>query len=69
MRTLHLPGLTGSDKKSPLQLSDILTSIPFRGPEYIIPPGVEGIANLVFDVHKYLDSDNSYVAHLLVLIF
>lgn len=26
--------------------------MPFRGPEYIIPPGVEGVASLVFDVPK-----------------
>lgn len=29
-----------------------MTVVPFRGPEYIIPPGAEGIANLVFDVPK-----------------
>lgn len=28
-------------------------TVPFRGPEYIIPPGSEGIANLVFDVPKH----------------
>jgi hypothetical protein len=27
-------------------------TVPFRGPEYIIPPGGEGVANLVFDVPK-----------------
>lgn len=47
-RTLYLPGAT----TAPLQLSDSLTVVPFRGPEYIIPPGAEGIANLVFDVPK-----------------
>ena len=29
---------------------DTLTTIPFRGPEYVIHPGVEGVAHLVFDV-------------------
>lgn len=47
-RTLYLPGATAA----PLQISDSLTVVPFRGPEYIIPPGAEGIANLVFDVPK-----------------
>ena len=26
--------------------------VPFRGAEYIIPPGAEGVAGLVFDVPK-----------------
>ncbi|KAK0470314.1 uncharacterized protein EV420DRAFT_1298724 [Desarmillaria tabescens] len=48
-RTLHL-GNEGSDKKAPLQISDTLLTVPFRSPEYIIPPGAEGVASLVFDV-------------------
>lgn len=39
-----------SAEKPPLQISDSLTSVSFRGPEYVIQPGVEGVANLVFDV-------------------
>ena len=34
----------------PLQILDTLTHISFRGPEYVIQPGVEGIAHLMFDV-------------------
>lgn len=48
-RTLHL-GNGGSDKKTPLQIADTLLTVPFRSPEYIIPPGSEGVASLVFDV-------------------
>lgn len=48
-RTLHL-GNGGSDKKPPLQIADTLLTVPFRSPEYIIPPGAEGVASLVFDV-------------------
>lgn len=28
-------------------------TVPYRGPEYIIPPGAEGVASLVFDVPKH----------------
>ena len=48
-RDLRLAGLAPNEKP-PLQLSDTLTSVSFRGPEFIIQPGVEGVANLVFDV-------------------
>ncbi|KAG7444696.1 uncharacterized protein BT62DRAFT_933744 [Guyanagaster necrorhizus] len=48
-RTLHL-GSADSDRKKPLQISDSLLTVPFRLPEYIIPPGAEGVASLVFDV-------------------
>ncbi|KAF8896634.1 hypothetical protein BD779DRAFT_1496977 [Infundibulicybe gibba] len=48
-RTLVLPGISRQNN-SPLQISDTLTTVPFRGPEYIIPPGAEGVASLVFDV-------------------
>ncbi|KAF9557085.1 hypothetical protein CPC08DRAFT_67284 [Agrocybe pediades] len=50
-RTLYLPG--GTQKLPPVHLSDTLTTVPFRGAEYIIPPGAEGVANLVFDVPKH----------------
>jgi hypothetical protein len=46
-RQLVLPNLP---RDHPLQILDTLTTIPFRGPEYIIQPGVEGVAHLVFDV-------------------
>lgn len=48
-RELVLPNIPPSQKQ-PLQISDTLTSVSFRGPEYIIQPGLEGVANLVFDV-------------------
>lgn len=38
--------------KQPLQITDTLTTVPFRGPEYVIPPGAEGVASLVFDVPR-----------------
>lgn len=47
-RHLHLPAVTNPSKA--LQISDILATVPFRGPDYIVQPGTEGIANLVFDV-------------------
>ncbi|THH13123.1 hypothetical protein EW146_g7062 [Bondarzewia mesenterica] len=48
-RYLHLPN-TSSSQKQPLQITDTLTTINFRGPEYITHPGTEGLAQLVFDV-------------------
>ncbi|KAF6759747.1 hypothetical protein DFP72DRAFT_884047 [Ephemerocybe angulata] len=51
-RTLILPGVSKPGKQA-LELTDTLTHVPFRGPEYIIPPGAEGVANLVFDVPKH----------------
>lgn len=54
-RDLRLAGLAPNEKP-PLQLSDILTSVSFRGPEFIIYPGVEGVANLVFDVPPHAKS-------------
>jgi hypothetical protein len=44
--------LSGSSQRSPIQISDTLVTVPFRGPEYIIPPGAEGVASLVFDVPR-----------------
>ncbi|KAJ7730809.1 hypothetical protein B0H16DRAFT_210102 [Mycena metata] len=51
-RTLVLSGIPESEKQ-PLQISDTLITVPFRGEEYIIPPGAEGVASLVFDVPKH----------------
>ncbi|KAJ2918480.1 hypothetical protein MD484_g1976, partial [Candolleomyces efflorescens] len=51
-RTLVLAGMSKLGKQA-LELTDTLTHVPFRGPEYIIPPGAEGVANLVFDVPKH----------------
>ena len=38
--------------ENPLQINDTVITVPFRGPKYIIPPGVKGVASLVFDVPK-----------------
>ncbi|KIY66014.1 hypothetical protein CYLTODRAFT_455796 [Cylindrobasidium torrendii FP15055 ss-10] len=46
-RTLHV-----AHAPDTLLISDTLTTVPFRGPEYIIPPGAEGVASLVFDVPR-----------------
>ncbi|KAF8800481.1 hypothetical protein BYT27DRAFT_7262880 [Phlegmacium glaucopus] len=51
-RTLYLPGQQQLQQPTTAQISDTLATVPFRGPEYIIPPGAEGVANLVFDVPK-----------------
>ncbi|KAL6307465.1 hypothetical protein BKA93DRAFT_727408 [Sparassis latifolia] len=50
-RQLHLSSLASSQKQL-LQISDTLTSVSFRGAEYIIQAGAEGVANLVVDVPK-----------------
>ncbi|KAI0077291.1 hypothetical protein K474DRAFT_1661914 [Panus rudis PR-1116 ss-1] len=50
-RELQLP-IFSSSSKPPLQLSDTLTNVSFRGQEYVILPGSEGVANLVFDVPR-----------------
>ncbi|TFK34549.1 hypothetical protein BDQ12DRAFT_656689 [Crucibulum laeve] len=52
LRTLVLSKKSPAEKQ-PLQISDMLTTVPFRGPEYIIPPGAEGVASLVFDVPSH----------------
>lgn len=48
-RELYLPNQP-SGSTQPLQINDTLTSVTFRGPEYIIHPGAEGVATLVFDL-------------------
>ncbi|KAK7043841.1 hypothetical protein VNI00_008006 [Paramarasmius palmivorus] len=52
-RHLVLPPTSPSASTPKLELSDTLTSIPFKGPEYVIHPGVEGVASLVFDVPRH----------------
>ena len=51
-RELYLPNVPATQKQ-PLQISDSVLSVSFRGPEYIIQPGVEGVANLVVDIPKH----------------
>ncbi|KAI5119446.1 hypothetical protein M0805_008385 [Coniferiporia weirii] len=48
MRRLHLPIAAQIDNAP--QISDTLLSMPFRGEDYVVHPGTEGIANLVFSV-------------------
>ena len=48
-RKLVLPE-TSTAQKHPLHISDTLATVSFRGPEYTMHPGLEGVANLVFDV-------------------
>lgn len=52
MRDLHLSQsfLAG---KSPPNISDISTEVEFRGPEYSVPPGIEGVATLVIDIPRH----------------
>ena len=49
IRELVLPN-TSSSQEQLLRILDTLTSVSFLGPEYIIQPGVEGVASLVFDL-------------------
>lgn len=51
-RDLHLSTsfLAGG---SPPNISDVATQVEFRGPEYSVPPGVEGIARLVIDIPRH----------------
>lgn len=46
-RTLHI-----ANAPDALLISDTLANHPFRGPDFIIPPGAEGVASLVFDVPR-----------------
>ncbi|KAH8987440.1 hypothetical protein EDB92DRAFT_1126537 [Lactarius akahatsu] len=65
-RHLHLPAPAhGSGKKvpPPLQISDTLASIAFRGPDYTANPGTEGIAQLVFDVPRSARTVSAHPRH------
>ncbi len=48
-RILVLPSNTKAAAE-PLQISDTLLTVPYKGPDYTLPPGGEGVAHLVFDV-------------------
>ncbi|KAH7106604.1 hypothetical protein BKA62DRAFT_687630 [Auriculariales sp. MPI-PUGE-AT-0066] len=53
VRRLHLPAAAmPAGKGAPFQLSDTLITVPFKGPEYQISPGGEGVANLVFEIPR-----------------
>ena len=65
-RHLQLPAPTDSAARKvphPLQISDTLASITFRGPEYITHPNTEGIAQLVFDVPRTARTVSAYMRH------
>ncbi|KIJ14386.1 hypothetical protein PAXINDRAFT_116058 [Paxillus involutus ATCC 200175] len=51
-RALHLSQslLVG---KSPPDVFDVITQVDFRGPEYSVPPGTEGVASLVIDIPRH----------------
>ncbi|KZP22607.1 hypothetical protein FIBSPDRAFT_919309 [Athelia psychrophila] len=53
-RYLHLPSLSTSSAKpaAKLEIADTIATIPYRGPEYCVPAGGEGVATLVFDVPR-----------------
>ena len=54
IRRLHLPmAAMPAGKGAAFQLSDTLLTVPFKGPEYQVPPGGEGVANLVFDIPRF----------------
>lgn len=48
-RTLVLPS-NPKAATEPLEISDTLLNVPYKGPEYTLSPGGEGVAHLVFDV-------------------
>ena len=52
MRSLHLSSSLLADKP-PLDISDLVTQVDFRGPEYSLPPGIEGVASLVVDIPRH----------------
>ncbi|KZT02549.1 uncharacterized protein LAESUDRAFT_762682 [Laetiporus sulphureus 93-53] len=54
-RELVIP-MRSDPQKRPLQISDTLTTVSFNGPEYIIHPGAEGVALLVFDLPEHARS-------------
>ena len=64
-RHLHLPApaSAGSKLPPPLQISDSLASVTFRGPDYVAHPGTEGIAQLVFDVPRTARTVSAYPRH------
>ncbi|KAI0248483.1 hypothetical protein BJV78DRAFT_1284744 [Lactifluus subvellereus] len=65
-RQLHLPtsaDTTGRKTLPPLQISDTLASIAFRGREYVAHPGTEGIAQLMFDVPRTARTVSAHPRH------
>ena len=66
IRRLHLQAPANSDVKKvphPLQISDTLASITFRGPEYVTHTSTEGIAQLAFDVPCTARTVLAYLRH------
>ncbi|KAH7884831.1 hypothetical protein F5I97DRAFT_1507385 [Phlebopus sp. FC_14] len=50
-RELHLSESLLAGKK-PHGVSELVTQVDFRGPEYSVPPGIEGVASLVIDIPR-----------------
>lgn len=59
-RHLHLPAAPAGPAGPPLELSDTLATVSFKGAEYSAPPGQEGVATLVFDVPPRARTVHSY---------
>ncbi|KAF9231131.1 hypothetical protein BU15DRAFT_82801 [Melanogaster broomeanus] len=51
-RALHLSQSLLAGKPPP-DVSDVVTQVDFRGPEYSVPPGIEGVASLVIDIPRH----------------
>ncbi|KAF9223243.1 hypothetical protein BS17DRAFT_781551 [Gyrodon lividus] len=51
-RALHLSQSLLAGKHAP-DISDIATQVDFYGPEYSVPPGIEGVASLVIDIPRH----------------
>lgn len=50
-RSLVLPNILPRQKPG-FEVVDTLTSVSYKGQEYVIQPEAEGVANLVFDLPK-----------------
>ena len=44
--------LSSPGDKEALNTTDTVTEVEFRGHEYMVPPGIEGVANLVINIPR-----------------
>ncbi|EIW84282.1 hypothetical protein CONPUDRAFT_142629 [Coniophora puteana RWD-64-598 SS2] len=51
-RSLHLSHAPATSDPA-VDVEEIVTQVEFDGPEYTVPPGIEGAANLVIDVPRH----------------
>ncbi|KAF9007378.1 hypothetical protein BDQ17DRAFT_1422761 [Cyathus striatus] len=58
IRTLHLPSSPSEKRNDTVLLQDTPLSVPYHGAEYLVPPGVEGVAQLAFDVPDYVRGES-----------